>query len=132
MHKNGILPCSTCTLKLEQADSRLEGWFWNMKLKYPQLHVAWSYRNESDQHAAFLSGKSRQDYPTSKHNHTVSGQPCSLALDVFILDDQGQAHFNPDFYEELNQASLDAGYALRWGGSFVTLKDFDHWEIKES
>ena len=129
MHTNGILPCPACTLKLEEADSRLGGWFWNMKLKYPQLHIAWSFRNESDQHAAFLSGKSKLDWPSSKHNNMINGLPCSLALDVFTLDDQGDANFNADFYEQLNEDTLEASYPIVWGGSWITFKDLDHFEL---
>ncbi len=131
MHKNGVLPCTTCELKLEEADPILVGWFWNMKLKYPDLHVAWSYRGEADQHADFLSGKSKLDYPNSKHNNTVNGKPSSLALDVFTLDSAGVAHFNPDFYEQLNEDTIAEGYKITWGGSWQTFKDLDHYQIAD-
>jgi len=130
LHTNGVLPCPTCTLKLEEAHPTLAAWFWDMKLKFPQLHIAWSYRGEADQHADFLSGKSKLDYPNSKHNNTLNGKPYSLALDVFTLDDSGAAHFNPDFYEELNEITQQEGvYKVTWGGSWVTFKDMDHFEI---
>lgn len=132
MHTNGVLPCTSCALKLEEAHHLLVGWFWDMKLVYPDLHISWAYRDEASQHADFLSGKSRLDYPNSKHNNTVDGKPLSLALDLFTIDSNGSANFNPDFYDKLNLASLEKGYSLRWGGTFQHLKDMDHWEILES
>jgi hypothetical protein len=128
MHVNGE-NCATCDLKLQGVDVTLVNWFTWVKGNHPEVHIAWGYRGEEDQHNAFLAGKSKLDYPHSPHNHMHAGTPCSLALDVFQLEPDGTAKFDPVFYAALNEETKEALYPIVWGGSFAHLVDMDHFQL---
>lgn len=93
------------------------------------MHVSWAFRDQKFQDAALASGASHLKWPTSKHNHQENGAPCSLALDVFQINEDGMAVFDPIFCARLNAASVVAGYKLRWGGEFKSLGDAGHFEL---
>lgn len=60
-----------------------------------------------------------------------NGMPCSRALDVFQIIDH-QAIFDPDFYKQIRDETLAAGYALRFGMDFQHFPDLDHVEMEVS
>lgn len=126
--------CPSCEEKLKEAHALLGEWFHEMKEIYSNLHISWSYRDETNQNNYFAQGRSQLKYPYSLHNKTDSeGKPCSLALDVFQLVPSVNLHtsdiavFNRTFYEQLYQESLLNFPKLKWGGKFQTLADFDHF-----
>ena len=107
---------------------------------WPDWLIICGWRNEVDQHAAFVSGASKLDWPFGKHNHTSrSGEPLSLAVDLSPYPyDQGR---------DVNRLYLIAGYAIclaeelgvklrtgaDWDGDLQTLdqrlKDPWHYEL---
>lgn len=98
-------------------------------------HVAVGYRDQADQHTAKVSGKSSFEWPDSKHNFTLYGHPYSRACDLFMLSD-GQAYFLSTYYQHIwdyyvahKQDFGDEKYA--WGGAYVHLKDYDHFEVQD-
>jgi hypothetical protein len=128
-HTSDVL-CPLCAQKLIQAHPEITMWFHWAKTKHPDLHVSWSYRNQAEQTQAVSNGASRLNYPDSAHNKTdANGNPCSLALDVFQINDAGQAVFDPIFCAKLDAESEAAGYIIKWGGNFRSLGDNDHFEI---
>jgi hypothetical protein len=124
--------CQGCKDKLVGVHLALNTWFWDMKEKHPELHVCWGWRGEEDQHADFLSGRSKLDWPKSKHNKMLNGNPCSEALDVFTIDQYGIAHFDRKFYAALAEETTAAGYKITWGGNFPTFKDLDHFQLEDT
>ena len=120
--------CPLCEEKLKTADLRLVHWFLEARKEFQNLHIAWSWRSKEEQESAFQEGRTRAHFPHSKHNHMENGKPCSLALDVFQIQN-GRVVFCPSFYFKLNELSQKMGYSIIWGGSFSTLKDNDHYEI---
>lgn len=104
-------------------------WFNWIKEKYPEIHCCWGWRGEADQHADFIAGRSRLDWPHSSHNQTHNGMPCSHAIDIFTIDAGGAAKFNPDFFQKIADETVAAGYKITWGGNFKRLKDMDHFEL---
>lgn len=98
-------------------------WFRVMKTKYPNLHICCSYRDQQDQEAAFIAGTSHLHYPESKHNKMPS-----WALDVFQIDENGQAVFDKVFYTQLAADTLSDGHMIVWGGRWQTLSDKPHFE----
>ena len=121
-HTSGPV-CDLCEDKLTQADPTLAGWFHWAKSSHPDLHVSWSNRDQASQESAFIAGTTKLHFPNSAHNSLPS-----KALDVFQINDQGQAIWDRSFLSALNDETKAAGYTLRWGGQWPTLGDSDHWE----
>ena len=113
--------CPLCALKLVQAHPDLRAWFTRVKAKFPSIHISWSYRDEESQEQAFKDGKSHLHYPQSAHNKTPA-----LALDLFELSEGGNAVW---LRSTLKCISDEFGAGIRWGGTWVHLGDFDHFEI---
>jgi hypothetical protein len=100
-------------------------WFNNhVKPNFKDAHVSWSYRDQASQEEAYNDKKSKLHYPQSAHNKTPA-----LALDLFEINDKGQAEWNPSFFNALNQYNLDNNIKLFWGGKYKELGDFDHFSI---
>lgn len=129
-HEN-IERCLRCDEKLKQAHPALVSWFWWLKDIFPQVHIAWSFRGKEDQEREFQEGRSRLNWPESKHNWTENGQPCSKALDLFELENNGDARFDEHFYEKINEENIKEDAPIRWGGTFKHFKDLDHFELVE-
>jgi hypothetical protein len=125
--------CEGCNAKLLTAHPYLQNWFTSVvKPKWPETHISWAWRGQDDQEQAFNDGKSREHWPTSKHNYEQAGAPCSLALDLFNLDADNQATWPPGLYVIINQNNLTLGLPVVWGGSWKTFKDADHFELVAS
>ncbi len=130
-HKNGG-NCEHCSYDLERTHPHLVEWFWWVKSNHPHAHIAWSFRDQEEQDSAYAHGMSRKKWPHSKHNALDSdGEPCSKALDIFEIGDDGKAGWDIPFYAIVNKETIDKGYPIRWGGDFELLKDFNHFELRE-
>jgi peptidoglycan LD-endopeptidase CwlK len=57
--------------KLGECDIRLQEVF-NEVVKYFDCSIVTGHRGQAEQHQAFISGKSKLDFPDSKHNSTPS------------------------------------------------------------
>ena len=102
-------------------------YLWVVK-NYPDMHIAQGARSEVDQHSDFLSGKSKLDWPKSAHNNTKDGLPFSEAIDLFVLGANGDAEFPISRYQDLYNMAIMANQPVEWGGSWTTLKDYDHFQ----
>jgi hypothetical protein len=132
MHHNVDDPvCWSCENKAQQAHPYLIGWFHDIKKKYPTIHIAWSYRGVEDQERLFLEKETLAHYPNSKHNYAINGKPCSLALDLFLIDADGVGRFPWPFYKKLADENLAERLPIEWGGNFVDIKDGDHFEVSK-
>lgn len=129
-HKKGPI-CEGCNLLLLHVHTDLVMFFRWAKEKYPDVHIAEGWRGEEDQNKDFAEGKSKLQWPNSKHNHMEQGHPCSLALDLFLITPEGKADFNRDFYDRLYQDILKTGFNIRWGGTFKDFYDGPHYEINQ-
>lgn len=123
--------CLLCEDKLFTADPRLASWFRAVKARYTNVHVSWSWRGEADQEAFFKEGKTHAHFPHSAHNKMdASGKPCSLALDLFQIDEDGIARFSPLFYAKIADESEKTNEPILWGGTFKNIGDKDHFQLK--
>lgn len=130
-HVNGILACPSCEDKLTRAHPTMREWYGRRKASRPDLHICWSFRNQSEQEEAFLNKKTKLHYPQSKHNRVnEAGAPESDALDLFFIDENGQAVFDvPLRFEEISQESKAEAAPVLWGRDFESHKeDYDHFE----
>ena len=120
--------CHSCELKLSQCSYAIQDfWLWICK-NYNDMHIAQGFRNETDQHTDFLEGKSKLDWPRSAHNNMQEGAPFSEAIDIFQLVPDGTASFLISKYQDIHDAATLAGQQIIWGGSWVTFKDYDHFQ----
>lgn len=86
------------------------------------------HRCQADQDIACAAGKSKAPWPTSKHNSEPSQAVDVAPYPIMWGDIAGFKEFS-GFVKE-RAAAL--GIAIRWGGDFISLKDYDHWELGDS
>lgn len=129
LHHTDGPSCPLCEEKVLTAHPYMQGWFKLVKERYPDCHVSWAYRNKKDQDRAFSEGKSNRKFPLSPHNYRIKGEPASLALDLFQINDDNQALFNPKFYARVAEWSNAQDHKIRWGGHFKTIGDACHFEF---
>lgn len=128
--------CTYCEMKLLSAHPEFSMWWTVVKKKYPDLHISETYRNKADQDRDVAAGKSNTPWPTSYHNKVdPQGKPCSLAVDVFIMNkDHPQGCWGAllvttckAVFEELK----DQFPQFSWGGNWKSkLVDQDHFQIE--
>ena len=130
-HKNGP-NCPLCSEKLKQAHPYLQVWFSKrVAANDGAAHISWSYRDKENQEEAFSSGKSMLHYPHSPHNAVDGrGNPCAQALDLFWIDEDGRAVFPQLRYRALSAECEKAKDLIVWGGTFKSLGDLDHFQLK--
>lgn len=121
---------------LAECDPQLQELF-NEVIKYFDCSVICGFRNEKDQHEAFLEGFSETDWPDSKHNSTPS-----KAVDVVpyysdrISREKAANHYF--FAGFVKAVALLKGIKIRcgadWNGDNDTtnqaLKDPCHFEVE--
>lgn len=118
--------CEACEEKLKDGDPLLLKWFRIAKLQFPDLHVSWVHRGESDQNDFFQKGLSHDQWPNSPHNKMPS-----LAMDIFCQTEQGVYDGSGEYCRKINDYLISMGCAdIVWGGTWVTLKDLDHFQLR--
>lgn len=127
-HEHGP-ECLRCNELLQDAHPELVAWFKRAKARYVNVHISCSFRNSTEQNKAFAEGKSQLRWPKSKHNNTENGRPCSLALDLFLIDEDGLARFPPLFYAKLNADNERDREPIEWGGKWTKFKDLVHFQL---
>ena len=122
------------TQRLSTCDERLQD-ICNEAIKVYDFSVLCGHRDEIEQKKLFREGKSKLEYPHSKHNSIPS-----LAVDIapypLIWDDFGRFKFLAGVMFAIAHSK---GIRLRWGGDWDGDFDFNdqkwydmpHFEIKE-
>lgn len=128
--------CHGCAEKLKNCHSYLSFWFHErVKKNHPEAHISDGFRSKVLQDVAFKNGLSNAKWPESPHNHSnpYSKQPQSLAVDVFQIDKNGIARWDPVWCAKLNAAIEKDGDPMKWGGKFKVgpgkHADNNHFEI---
>lgn len=116
--------CPRCAMILKDAHPVLRAFAATFRRDNHDAHVAWTYRGERDQNAAFATGKSHARFGESPHNYSPS-----LALDWFRLLHTGADWGAPWFRDVLAPAVHAAG--LVWGGDFKSIHDLPHVELPD-
>lgn len=102
-------------------------------IKYVDFSIVWGHRDMEAQNAAFNQGKSRNRWPTSKHNSFPSN-----AVDIVPYPNGYNATYSKFF--ELSSYILaiasQQGVPLKWGGHWKNYtgqgendRDWAHFEI---
>lgn len=121
-HQDGI-SCPGCDDRLTEGCDVIKSIYGAVKDKYPDMHCSWVHRNESEQDSAFARGESKLKWPHSKHNKLPSE-----AIDIFQIDQNGMAVFDPKFCNDVKKFLLSQGFDFKWGGDFKSLGDYGHFE----
>lgn len=132
-HENNKPECPLCDFKLELVHSELRAWYYRKKAKYISLHVSDSWRGPREQDLYYSTGKSNARWPNSKHNHMQDNKPLSLAVDLFQLDDDGNARWSPPFMTKLAGECVNDRDPIYWGGHIKLRgggRDYCHFELK--
>lgn len=124
--------CPLCADKLREAHPLLVDWFnHDIKPKYTDAHISWSWRGRDEQEKAFVEGKTKLHFPDSAHNKMNGLVKYSCALDLFQINN-GVAKFAPLWYAKLAQEIEKNKLPLIWGGAWKHLGDQDHFELDHS
>ena len=122
--------CQSCAAFLQDCCFEIHDFMLWVNKYYPNVHICQGWRSEADQHAYFLAKKSELDWPNSKHNAMEDSIPRSMAVDLFVLADNGTAQFDGAFYKSLYEAAILAGQNIVWGGNWSGFPDEDHFEVE--
>lgn len=118
--KSSLAKLSTCHQDLYQICSDV--------IKNYDFTVVCGHRGNEDQDKAVAEGKSHTPWPTSKHNSTPS-----RAVDIAPYKDGKIDWDDIEAFRELAGHMFAAADKLKvkikWGGDFVTLRDFPHFEL---
>lgn len=115
--------CRGCDERIMQAHDTIAEFFYFVKARDPSAHCSWVHRGKEDQEKAFKERKSMARFGQSKHNLLPAE-----AIDLFQINEEGRAVFDPIWCAKINKAAIEAGYELRWGGHFKKLGDAGHFE----
>ncbi len=129
-HENGGATCERCESMLVQAHNDITYWFHRIREAFPTAHVCRVWCGKDEQDRLVAEKASLLKWPNSKHNHTENMVPCSLAMDLFSLLENGEADFRPGFYVQIANFLEDAGAPIEWGGNFKHFSDSDHFQLK--
>lgn len=105
----------------------------NEAIKSFDFTVVWGHRGMEEQNKAFTNGKSRNRWPTSKHNSLPA-----VAVDIVPYPGGYNANYKA-FYEMASYilaAASKQGVSLRWGGHWKNYtgrgendRDWAHFEM---
>lgn len=112
----------TCDHRLQRLLSEL--------IKIIDFSVTCGHRCQQDQALAYETGHSKLEWPHSKHNSLPS-----MAVDIqpypLPKDEIRQIQCFKELAVLVKEAAARQGVILKWGGDYVTWKDYPHWELSE-
>lgn len=123
--------CNGCHAKLfhyGEPHPLILSYFTTTQKSNPSFHIAVAGRNEADQEAAFRAKKTRAHFGQSPHNYIPL-----LAIDVFILQPNGQPSFNVDKLRAIIVPSLEAFPEIEYSGNWPIIhgfQEYDHLEVR--
>lgn len=101
-------------------------------IKYVDFSIIWGHRGMEEQNTAYTEGKSRNRWPTSKHNASPAN-----AFDIVPYPEGYEASYER-FYEMATYilaAASRRGIGIRWGGHWKNYtgqgdndRDWAHFE----
>lgn len=120
-------PCPQCTLiinKYPNPHPELTKWVTYFRLLNPDAHISECGRGVVDQNNDYIKGVSKAKWGESAHNYNA-------AVDFFRITQQAGATWDPAWFK----ATLGPAVGLQsdwlvWGGTFTSLTDLPHVEVK--
>lgn len=124
----------TSLARLETCHTRIQGIFQEVA-NHVDTSVICGHRNEIDQHTAFVTGRSKVDWPNSKHNTDPS-----IAIDAALYrinwNDTGRQRWFAGLVMGI-ASQMGPEFELRWGGDWDNdpntpngFEDLWHFELR--
>lgn len=113
--------------KLDTCHPDLQKLF-NEVIKIWDCSILEGHRNREDQEAAFAAGKSQKHWPDGNHNKMPSLAVDVMPYPVIWEDVQGIKAFATHVIATADQLDIP----ITWGGSWKTLVDMPHYELKST
>jgi peptidoglycan L-alanyl-D-glutamate endopeptidase CwlK len=115
---------SASLVRLRTADPRLQS-IMNAAIKEYDFTVLCGHRDKKEQDAAYAAGKSKEQWPNSKHNSVPS-----KAVDIapYPIDWNDLKRFQA-LLEIVGRIANEQGIKIRFGRDFSTLHDWPHVEL---
>jgi len=102
-------------------------------IKTYDITVVCGWRDKESQIVAFQTGKSTVSWPKSKHNNMFENKPYSLAIDLAPWINNGIPWNDIGEFKHMAgrvlQAAEDLGIDLEWGGEWLSIKDYPHFQL---
>lgn len=95
--------------------------------KESNITILCGHRGKEDQDKAYADGKSKLQWPKSRHNSFPSE---AVDLAPFPLDWNNVKSFK-DLAVKVKEAANKVGVEIEWGGDWVTFKDYPHFQLKK-
>ena len=121
--------------KLSQCDQRLQELFAEV-IKHHDCTILEGRRSKERQDELYRTGKSKVQYPNSKHNTEPYSMACDVAPYPIDWEDRKRWYFFGGFVTAMAKTM---GVPIRWGGDWdsdmdlgdQTFFDLPHFEIRE-
>ena len=123
--------CVLCQHKKLQAHPILASIYDRVKAKFPDTHIAWTFRDKYYQDLAYRDGRSRVRWPDSKHNAMENGLPRARAIDLFRLRPDLVAAWEISFYRDIWEFIKSSGVPIMWGGEWKKFTDSPHFQLSD-
>ena len=123
-HVNEGAECPLCAEKLKDAHEELVNAFEKIKAKWPDCHISWTFRDQKDQDEFYREGKTKVKWPKSAHNKHPS-----WAMDLFRLDSDNVAHFDPSYFKAISDYLIESLIPIEWAGTWTKFREYDHFQL---
>ena len=110
--------------KLNTCDPKLIKLF-NEVIKITDITIICGARDAIEQNKAFLQGKSKVNWPKSKHN-SIPSKAVDVALYPIHWDKIGEFYFLCGVVKTI---AFQMNIGIEWGGNFKTIQDYCHFEL---
>lgn len=93
-------------------------------------HIDCTYRSGEEQDADYAKGVTKAKAGQSAHNCVnIQGNPASRAFDIYLINTDGSLNWDTTSPVWQQQAKIGKALGLIWGGDFINIKDYPHWEL---
>lgn len=96
-----------------------------MAVEVMDFKVLQGHRGEAEQNKAFAEGKSKLQWPNSKHNQ-LPAQAVDVAPYPIDWEDRRRFHELAGVIKGIAHA---LGVQVKWGGNWERFKDYPHFEL---
>lgn len=96
------------------------------------VQVAQALRTNAEQQALYDIGRTKPGKIVTNAKPGTSYHNYGFAVDLFFLNDKGEAHWNVNGFKKVWSVAVELGLdklGLRWGGNFQSFKDYPHLEM---
>ncbi len=124
--------CDRCAKFLTQAHPMISFWFYRIREVFPNVHTCRVWCGKEEQDRLVLEGASKLKWPFSQHNFEKDGVPRSRAMDLFLLNPEGEAEFPHHLYVDICGWLKSQGAPIECGVEWANFPDGDHFQLAES